>query len=55
MLESADFTIDDAVAPKKDDEKDMAAFIGMDNTAPMMNYYFLFLLSFLVFCVLYLF
>ena len=36
MFERADFTIDEAVAPKNDDENAMAAFIGMDITAPII-------------------
>lgn len=36
MFESADFTIEEAVAPRKDDENAMAALIGMDITAPII-------------------
>lgn len=36
MFESADFTIEEAVAPRNDDENAMTALIGMDITAPII-------------------
>ena len=49
IFESADFTIDDAEAPRNEDEKDMAAFIGMEITAPMILSILFVLLVFLFF------